>query len=95
LKDKNKDITAEGEKKLYIVQKLWERFCNKTSFSAMLYKSENISKSALQSEENLSIFQKACHKYILKQTCLQSQDEFDNYISKNPIMLDSSTTAIK
>jgi hypothetical protein len=59
------------------------------------YEPESISKSALQSEENLSIFHKARRKHILKQTRPQSQDEFDNYISENPIMLDSRTTAIQ
>jgi hAT family C-terminal dimerisation region len=95
LKDENEDITAEGEKKLYVVRKLWERFRDKTPFSAVPYESESISKSALQPEENLSIFHKARRKHILKQTRPQSQDEFDNYISENPIMLDSSTTAIQ
>ena len=95
LKDENEDITAEGEKKLYIVRKLWERFRDKTPFSAVPYESESISKSALQPEENLSVFYKARRKHILKQTRPQSQDEFDNYISKNPIMLDSRTTAIQ
>jgi hypothetical protein len=58
LKDENKDITAEGEKKLYVVQKLWERFCNKIPFSAMPYESKSIGKSALPLQENLSIFHK-------------------------------------
>ena len=78
LKDENKNITTKGEKKLYIIRKLWERFCDKTPFSAILPKSKGISKSALQPEENLSIFHKAYQKHILKQTCPQSQDEFDN-----------------
>ena len=95
LKDENEDITAEGKKKLYVVQKLQERFRDKTPFSAMPYESKSISKSALQPKENLSIFYKARHKHILKQTHPQSQDEFDNYISENLIMLDSRTIAIQ
>jgi hypothetical protein len=95
LKDENENITTEGEKKLYIIRKLWERFCDKTPFSAILPKSKGISKSALQPEENLSIFHKARQKHILKQTRPQSQDEFDNYISENPIMLDNDTTSIQ
>jgi hypothetical protein len=95
LKDENKDITTEGEKKLYVVRKLWERFCNKIPFSAMPYESKSIGKSALPLEENFSVFYKTRQKHILKQTRPQSQDEFDNYIGENPIMLDSSTTAIQ
>ena len=95
LKDENKDITTEGEKKLYVVQKLWERVRNKIPFSAMPYESKSIGKSALPLEENLSVFHKTRQKHILKQTRPQSQDEFDNYIGENPIMLDSSTTAIQ
>jgi hAT family C-terminal dimerisation region len=95
LKDENEDITTEGEKKVYVVRKLWERFRDQTQFSAVPYESESISKSALQPEENLSIFHKTRRKHILKQTRPQSQDEFDNYISENPIMLDSGTTAIR
>jgi len=38
LKDKDKiGLTLKGEKKLYIVQKLWERFCDKASLSASCY----------------------------------------------------------
>jgi hypothetical protein len=33
--------------------------------------------------------------HILKNTRPQSQDEFDTYVSENPIMLDRSTTAIQ
>jgi hypothetical protein len=95
LKDENEDITTEGEKKLYIVRKLWERFRDKIPFPAVSYESESISKSALQPEENLSVFHQARRKHILKQTRPQSQDEFDYYISENPIMLDSNTTAIQ
>ena len=95
LKDENKDITIKGEKKLYVVRKLWERFCNKIPLSATLYESKSIGKSALPLEENLSVFHKTRQKHILKQTRPQSQDEFDNYISENPIMLDSRTTAIQ
>lgn len=64
-------------------------------FSAVSYETESIGKSALQPEENLSVFHKARRKHILKQTRPQSQDEFDNYIGENPIMLDSNTTAIQ
>jgi hypothetical protein len=36
LKDKDKiKMTLKGEKKLYIVQKLWERFCDKASLLAL------------------------------------------------------------
>jgi hypothetical protein len=47
LKDENKNITTKGEKKLYIIWKLWERFCDKTPFLAILPKSKGISKSTL------------------------------------------------
>src|SRR5947207_2673931 len=95
LKDENEDITVEGGKELYVVRKFWERFRDKTPFSAVPYESESIGKSPLQPEENLSVFHKARRKHILKHTRPQSQDEFDNYISENPIMLDSGTTAIR
>jgi len=89
LKDENEDITAEEEKKLYVVWKLWERFCDNTLFSDMLYESESVCKPALQSEEYLSVFYKARRKHILRHICPQSQDEFDNYASENLIMLES------
>lgn len=95
LKDGNGRIITEGEKKLYIVRKLWERFRDKLPFSATLYESESVGKHALQPEENLSAFHKVRRMQILKQTRPPSQDEFDNYINENPIMLDNDTTAIQ
>ena len=52
-------------------------------------------KLPLESKENLSTFHKARLQHRLKHTRLQSLDEFDNYINKNPIPLDSCTTAIQ
>ncbi|EED18924.1 hypothetical protein TSTA_126320 [Talaromyces stipitatus ATCC 10500] len=95
LKDGNGRITTKGEKKLYIVRKLWERFRDKLLFSAVLYESESVGKHTLQPEENLSAFHKVCRMQILKQTRPASQDEFDNYINENPVMLDNDTTAIQ
>ncbi|EED13962.1 conserved hypothetical protein [Talaromyces stipitatus ATCC 10500] len=95
LKDGNGRIITEGEKKLYIVRKLWERFRDKLPFSAALYESESVGKHALQPEENLSAFHKVRRMQILKQTRPPSQDEFDNYINENPVMLDNDTTAIQ
>lgn len=95
LKDKNNHITIKGEKQLYTVRKLWEGFRDKALPSTIPYESESTSKSTLRPEENLSAFHKARRLHILKHTRPQSQDEFDNYISENPIMLDSKTTAIQ
>lgn len=95
LKDENENITIEGDKKLYIVRKLWERFRNKTPLSTMSYETEKTSKSTLESIEELSAFHKARRQYILKQTRPQSQDEFDNYINESPIPLDSRTKALQ
>ena len=99
MKDKEKiGITLEGEKKLYIVQKLWERFHDKASLSASLsasYETIKNNKSTLESTEQLSAFHKARRRHIEEQTRPQSQDEFDNYINENPIPLDSCTTSLQ
>ena len=59
LKDKDKiRITLKGEKKLYIIQKLQERFCNKALLLA-LYKTIKNNKPTLESIEQLSTFYKA------------------------------------
>jgi hypothetical protein len=91
LKDENEHYTTEGEKKLYIVRKFWERFRDKAPLSAISHEPDK----ATEPEENLSGFHKARRKHILKHTRPQSQDEFDSYISESAIMLDSSTTAIE
>jgi hypothetical protein len=95
LKDKDKiGITLEGEKKLYVVRKLWERFRDKALLSA-LYETIKNNKPTLESTEQLSAFHKARRRHIEEQTRPQSQDEFDNYISENPIPLDSRTTSLQ
>jgi hypothetical protein len=95
LKDKDKNrITLEGEKKLYIVQKLWERFRDKASLLAS-YETQKSSEPTSESTEQLSAFHKARRRYIEEQTRPQSQDEFDNYINENPIPLDSRTTSLQ
>jgi hypothetical protein len=97
LKDQNDYITIEGEKKLFSVRKLWERFREKAilSGSTISYATEKTQKSPLESKENLSAFQKARLQHRLKHTRPQSLDEFDNYINENPIPLDGRTTAIQ
>jgi hypothetical protein len=51
LKDKGKiEMTLKGEKKLYVVQKLWERFCNKASLPA-LYKTLKNNEPTVESIE--------------------------------------------
>ena len=95
LKDKDKvQITLEGEKKLYIVRKLWERFRDKALLPAS-YEAVKNNKPTSESTEQLSAFHKARRRHIEEQTRPQSQDEFDNYISENPIPLDSSTTPLQ
>src|SRR5436190_303083 len=95
LKDKDKiRMALEGEKKLYIVRKLWERFRDKASLPAS-YETIKNNKPTLESTEQLSAFHKACHQHIEEQTHPQSQDEFDNYISENPILLDSHMTSLQ
>jgi hypothetical protein len=94
LKDKDKiSITLEGEKKLYIVRKLWERFRDKALLPAS-YESLKNDEPTLKSTEQLSAFHKARRRYIEEQTRPQSQDEFDNYINENPIPLNSCTTSL-
>ncbi len=95
LKNESGHITAEGEKKLFIVRKLWERFRNKIPVSVRPSESENITKLTLQPEENVSNFHNARRNQILKNARPQSQDEFENYIFENPVILDKSTTAIQ
>jgi len=95
LKDKDKmKITLEGEKKLYVVRKLWERFRDSTSVPAS-YETMKNNEPTLKSTEQLSAFHKARRQHIEEQTRPQSQDEFDNYISENPIPLDSHTTSFQ
>ena len=88
-------MTIEGEKKLFTVQKLWERFHEKVILSGSTIATKKTQKLPLESEENLSAFYKACLQHCLKHTCPQSRDEFDNYINENLIPLDSNTTAIQ
>ncbi|EED20078.1 hypothetical protein TSTA_033250 [Talaromyces stipitatus ATCC 10500] len=90
-----KNITTEGEKKLYIVRKLWERFRDRIPFSAVLYESESVGKHALQPEENLSVFHKTRRMHILKRIRPRYQDEFDIYVGENPVILENDTTAIQ
>jgi hypothetical protein len=94
LKDQNNFMTIEGEKKLFSVQKLWERFREKAILSGSTIATKK-TQSPLESEENLSAFHKARLQHRLKHTRPQSLDEFDNYINENPIPLDNSTTAIQ
>jgi hAT family C-terminal dimerisation region len=94
LKDKNNmKMSLEGEKKLYIVRKLWERFRDKASRPAT-HQTKSIDPIE-QPIEQLSAFHKARRQHIEQQTCPQSQDEFDNYISESPIPLDSYTTSLQ
>jgi hAT family C-terminal dimerisation region len=95
LKDKDKiRMTLEGEKKLYVVRKLWERFRNNASLLASHETIKN-NKPTLEFTEQLSAFHKARRRHIEEQTRPQSQDEFDNYINENPIPLDSHTTSLQ
>ena len=60
LKDKGKiEMTLKGEKKLYVVQKLWERFRDKASLPAS-YETLKNNEPTLESIEQLSAFHKAC-----------------------------------
>lgn len=95
LKDQNDYITVEGEKKLFSVRKLWERFREKAILldSTISYATKT-QKSPSESKENLSAFHKTRLQHRLKHTRPQSQDEFDTYINESPIPLDSHTTAI-
>ena len=87
-------MTLEGEKKLYVVRKLWERFRDKASLPAS-YETTKNNEPTLESIKQLSAFHKARRRHIKEQTRSQSQDEFDNYISENPIPLDSRTTSFQ
>ncbi len=95
LKDKDTmKLTLEGERKLYVVQKLWERFRDKALPSTSYETTKNV-KPALRSGEQLSAFHKIRRQHIEQQTRPQSQDEFDNYVSESPIPLDNRTTSIQ
>ena len=70
LKDKDKiSMTLKGEKKLYVVQKLQERFRNKASLLAS-YETTKNNEPTLESTEQLSAFHKARRRHIEKQTRL-------------------------
>jgi hypothetical protein len=96
LKAQNDSITIEGEQKLFIVRKLWERFRDRTivsdSSTSYAIKTQNI---PIESKEHLSSFHKARLQHRSKHTRPQSLDEFDNYINENPIPLDKHSTAIQ
>jgi hAT family C-terminal dimerisation region len=77
------------------VRKLWERFRDKIPLSAVPYESEGIGKPAVQSEGNISNFQKDLRKHKFKKPRPQSRDEFDTYISGSQTMLEGDTTAIQ
>ena len=64
-------MILKGEKKLYIVQKLQERFCDKASLPA-LYETIKNNEPVLEFTEQLSAFHKACRQYIEEQTHPQS-----------------------
>ena len=87
-------MTYEGEKKLYVVRKLQERFRD-NALPPASYETIKNKEPTLESTEQLSAFHKACRRHIEEQTRPQSQDEFDNYISENPIPLDSRTTSFQ
>jgi hypothetical protein len=96
MKDENDKMTPEGEKKLYRVRKLWEKFRNQVPApTSTSHEIEKRAESTLDSEDELSAFHKARRQYILKQTRPQSQDEFENYINESPIPLDSSTKSLQ
>ena len=60
LKDKDKiSITLKREKKLYVVQKLWERFCD-NALPLALYKTIKNNKLTLEFTKQLFAFRKAC-----------------------------------
>jgi hAT family C-terminal dimerisation region len=90
----NSKMTETGEKQLYIVRKLWERFRDKVSSPepAPSYDAQRCRPEV--NEEELSTFQKAIRKRGLQATRPQNEDEFESYINENPVMLESRTRAI-
>jgi hypothetical protein len=94
LKDDLGHISVAGEQKIYIVRKLWKRFRDKDLASTSVTQRAQQQKSS-ESDENLSAFHKARLQQKLKYTRPQSLDEFDNYISENPIPLDKTITSIQ
>jgi hypothetical protein len=89
LKDK-----IDGDQQLYIVRKLWERFRDKipSPDSALSYDAQRGRPEV--DEEELGTFHRAIRKRGLQATRPQSEDEFESYISENPLMLESRTRAI-
>ena len=95
LKDSNdhSKLTAAGEKQLYVVRKLWERFRDKTPSIGPA--TSNAPSNRLEIPiQGLSAFQITIRERILKATRPQSEDEFESYISENPLMLESRTRAV-
>jgi hypothetical protein len=94
-KDKDMNhLTEDGEKKLYNVQKFWERFRNQEILIPSHQSVQSI-QPTLGLTEQLSAFHKARRQQIQQQTRPQSQDEFDTYISESPIPLDDQTTSLQ
>ena len=94
LKDQNNRGGITEENQLYIVRKLWERFRDKVSSpdSAPSYDAQRGRPEV--NEEELSTFQRAIRKRGLQATRPQSEDEFESYISENPVMLEPRTRGI-
>lgn len=87
-------MTPEGQKRLFVVRKLWERFRDQARISVS-DQTKKASEPIGQPIEQLSAFHKARRRQIEQQTRPQSQDEFDNYINESPIPLDSNTTSLQ
>jgi hypothetical protein len=95
LKKKNANqISQEGQQKIFLVRKLWEKFRDTTS-SSVSYESTQESKSASEPTKVLSVFHQTRRRYIEEQTRPQSEDELDLYIQENAIPLDNHTTSLQ
>ena len=95
LKKKNTNqISQDGQQKIFLVRKLWEKFRD-TASSSVSYESTQESKSVSEPTKVLSVFHQTRRRYIEEQTRPQSEDELDLYLQENAIPLDNHTTSLQ
>jgi hypothetical protein len=80
------DDNDDGEKELFIVRHLWNRYRDKTPLPSSSSTSHDI-QSEEASEKEMSAFQRLRKKRVEKATRPQSQDEFETYIKDPPTRL--------
>jgi hypothetical protein len=86
-------LTEDGEKELYIVRSLWDRFRKARPASPTLSYDAQRGRADV-SEEGLSDFTKKQREQKLKAIGLGRRDEFKAYIDEGPILLQKEETSL-